>query len=145
MMWTNIRPSPWRSKRPSSNILTCWLQKQWLSGKQNLPLRSCSRKQSPDWSWQLPRWGDKRRSLQLWSPTPPCSTPPRGHSTPLCTHQHENRLRLTLQSVDLHSCPFRQTNCDQASRPPPGPSHLFMKWEVKSLHWINSPLRVMQD
>lgn len=39
------RPSPWRSKRPSSNIPTCWLQKQWLSGKQNLPLRSCSRKQ----------------------------------------------------------------------------------------------------
>lgn len=70
------------------------------------------------------------------SPTPPCSTPPRGLSTPLCTHQHENRLRSTMQPVDLHSCPFRQTNCDQASRPPPSPSHLFMKWEVKSLHCI---------
>lgn len=38
------RPSPWRSKRPSSSTLTCWWQKQWLSGKQSLPLRSCSRK-----------------------------------------------------------------------------------------------------
>lgn len=38
------RPSPWRSKRPSSSTPTCWWQKQWLSGKQSLPLRSCSRK-----------------------------------------------------------------------------------------------------
>lgn len=33
---------PWQSKRPSSSIPTCWWQKQWLSGKQSLPLRSCS-------------------------------------------------------------------------------------------------------
>lgn len=35
---------PWRSKRPSSSTPTCLWQKQWLSGKQSLPLRSCSRK-----------------------------------------------------------------------------------------------------
>lgn len=129
-MWTNIRHLPWLSKRQSSSILTCWWQKQWLSGKQSRPLRSYNRKQSPDWPWWLLRRGTgEDPPVVCLRPRPAVCHQPNKRTFYPTVYTPTRQQTAFHEAVDLHSFPFRRTNCDWPliwpglpSRPGPPPS-----------------------
>lgn len=91
--------------------------------------------------------GDRRGSSSCVSPAPSRSTPPTGHQDILPRlYTHLTREQTAFcEAVDLHSCPFRQTNCDSASdlnRPPvisrPVPALHFLMEQETWIGWFNA-------